>query len=366
MGCCNCGGDSFGHKCSACGASRDTSALRVFVGQLCREGAGWMCNRILSTLCPDLQPLYIEPHTNAKNGHGKGCCWVYVSSLHEVVYIVSRLHRRTFITVDPQTSAVGFVLFPSRAGEQDIQNTFERVHNELPTKVQWLLHRACVTAEVPKSLEEDVKRHKENPIFCLRRQAAEAGLPVPPSHTTNKSKKQQQQQMLLQQQQQQQQQNKPFSSSTNLPKTDLSSVMGKFKEFVPKSAQQQQQNQNQTSSSSGAGNININNNNNTSTGYDDFVPITADDQNININGYYESSNKNSPYASAMSSTMSFADAQRQASLTEGTFGTSPSQQQQQQSTANNNNNRNNNSQDDDEEEEEESRWNRAAEELARN
>ena len=160
--CSNCGASAFGHKCTACSRNRDASALRVFVGQLCREGSAEVTRAMVMSLCPALRapPLHIEPHTHASNGRGKGCCWVYVDSVHDLEHVVERLHKRTYVAVDSASGAVGFRAFagPFMVSDEEIHDAFVADMASLAPDVQQLLHRSTVTAEVPTSLAGRVQR----------------------------------------------------------------------------------------------------------------------------------------------------------------------------------------------------------------
>ena len=165
--CSNCNNSrAFGHKCQTCHKSRDISALRVFMGQLTKEGDVQLIIKMLEVLCPEVDQatslLHIEPHTHANTGRGKGCAWVYVSSFDQVLYIVGRLHKRTYPTVNAETGEVGFVAFPDSYTNEQIKDAFDNDVTFLSESVIPLFHRSPITAEVPLSLQRSLPQQQGN------------------------------------------------------------------------------------------------------------------------------------------------------------------------------------------------------------
>ena len=165
--CSNCNNSrAFGHKCQTCHKSRDISALRVFMGQLTKEGDVQLIIKMLEVLCPEIDQatslLHIEPHTHANTGRGKGCAWVYVSTFDQVLYIVGRLHKRTYPTVNAETGEVGFVAFPDSYTNEQIKDAFDNDVTFLSESVIPLFHRSPITAEVPLSLQRSLPQQQGN------------------------------------------------------------------------------------------------------------------------------------------------------------------------------------------------------------
>ena len=144
--CGNCTAYTHAQRCAYCGAPRDSVAFRVFVGQLCRERTQPLVLAMLQHLCVDLSapPLHIEAHTDSRNGHGKGCAWVYTNEGADVHKVVKALHRGALM--DVVDGRVGFWKLPEQWSQAE---RFEfaaarRAQCECPTH---MLPRAPVMAE---------------------------------------------------------------------------------------------------------------------------------------------------------------------------------------------------------------------------
>jgi hypothetical protein len=153
--CAHCGAHSFGHHCMGCVRHRDQAALRVFIGQLCKENAPGVVEKMVEVLLPELsQPhLYIEQHTDARSGHGKGCVWLYVHCVQDIVYAVKALNKRTFLTVEENSGNVGFVAFPASFTNQEIEQAFQLDHEAQDDHIKSLFMFTVISAQVPKNLQ---------------------------------------------------------------------------------------------------------------------------------------------------------------------------------------------------------------------
>jgi hypothetical protein len=97
--CLACGQRATGtRRCDACFTPIATAACRVFLGQLRKERTTPLVHFVLGMLLPDVEVLHVESHTNAA-GRGKGCAWVYLSSMDAAAAVVE-LHKRVFVDAD--------------------------------------------------------------------------------------------------------------------------------------------------------------------------------------------------------------------------------------------------------------------------
>jgi rubrerythrin len=98
--CLNCGDVTVGPRsCGTCGAQLSTSACRAFLGQLRKDLSAELATSLLRMLVPDVTILHVESHTNAVDGRGKGCAWVYVSTVEDALRVTT-LHKRVFVDLD--------------------------------------------------------------------------------------------------------------------------------------------------------------------------------------------------------------------------------------------------------------------------
>ena len=164
--CAFCHNHSFGHHCQGCVRHRDAAALRIFVGQLCKEGTQDVVSKMVEVLCPDLSApaIFVEPHTDANTGRGKGCAWIYVHTLEDIPYVVKCLNKRTFVTVDENSGNVGFVAFPSSFSNSEIEEAFQIDHDAQTPELQSLFLFTCIAAQVPKAFHSWglLKNHNNN------------------------------------------------------------------------------------------------------------------------------------------------------------------------------------------------------------
>ena len=151
--CAFCHSHSFGHHCMGCSRHRDAAALRIFVGQLCKEGTQQVVQKMVEVLCPKLTApcIFVEPHTDANTGRGKGCAWIYVHALEDIPYVVKSLNKRTFVTVDENSGNVGFVAFPTSFSNHEIEEAFQIDHDAQTEELQALFLYTCIAAQVPKA-----------------------------------------------------------------------------------------------------------------------------------------------------------------------------------------------------------------------
>jgi hypothetical protein len=162
--CYSCSSRAFGHRCATCHAQRDMYALRVFVGQLSREGAGAIVPAMVHALCGEelsspSAVLHVEPHTKAATGAGTGSAWIYVDSVEDMLLIVRRLHKRTYVTIDYDTGAVGFLCHPHSFSDALIHKRCMEELESLTHEARELLHfTSPVTAEVPNVLAKAFAR----------------------------------------------------------------------------------------------------------------------------------------------------------------------------------------------------------------
>jgi hypothetical protein len=99
--CVNCASYSQYHEqCTYCGVNIRQSGCRVFLGQVRKQHTAASIRRFLSMLCPNVNVLHIESHSN-KDGYEKGAAWLYVDTPDEAVEVVN-LHKRVLFDCDSQ------------------------------------------------------------------------------------------------------------------------------------------------------------------------------------------------------------------------------------------------------------------------
>jgi len=98
--CVACDGLNYAARsCGYCRSPLAQSACRVFLGQLRKEATVALVQDMIMRLTPGVTVLHIESHTNATDGRGKGCAWVYVDNA-EQAWALTSMHKRVFVDVD--------------------------------------------------------------------------------------------------------------------------------------------------------------------------------------------------------------------------------------------------------------------------
>ena len=85
--------------CLSCHTPINFSACRVFLGQLRKDLTAELTAYMLRSVAPEIEVLHVESHTNPQDGRGRGCAWVYVSTVEEALKVVA-LHKHIFADID--------------------------------------------------------------------------------------------------------------------------------------------------------------------------------------------------------------------------------------------------------------------------
>ncbi|RNF09309.1 hypothetical protein TraAM80_02256 [Trypanosoma rangeli] len=108
---------SEGNKQGVTGAPKKT--IRLFFGQQRRDNHPSSLRHLLNFLVPDVLIPQMEAHTNALNGRGKGCTWVFVTSQEDAKRLM-QFNKLIFLDVNAAGSEVYLVAPPrSKAWIQD-------------------------------------------------------------------------------------------------------------------------------------------------------------------------------------------------------------------------------------------------------
>ncbi|ESL08693.1 hypothetical protein TRSC58_03601 [Trypanosoma rangeli SC58] len=106
-----------GNKQGVTGGPKKT--IRLFFGQQRRDNHPSSLRHLLNFLVPDVLIPQMEAHTNALNGRGKGCTWVFVTSQEDAKRLM-QFNKLIFLDVNADGKEVYMVAPPrSRAWLQD-------------------------------------------------------------------------------------------------------------------------------------------------------------------------------------------------------------------------------------------------------